>query len=161
VTFTTSVEPREAKAGETVTYKVTAKLDTHWHIFKYKNVKPDEDAESYTVFDFFDPAGLTLRGEWTASREPTKNNQAAAVGSPPIDYFENEVTWSISMVVPPGTEPGKKTLRNQAGFQVCNAGNCSIPGHWTLPDAELTVIPGGALASATAPPASDAGSTTT
>ena len=33
--LTTSVEPAEAKPGETVTFKVTAKLDPGYHIYKY------------------------------------------------------------------------------------------------------------------------------
>ena len=37
--LTTSVEPAEAKPGETVTFKVTAKLDPGAHIYKYSKDK--------------------------------------------------------------------------------------------------------------------------
>ncbi len=52
------------------------------------------------------------------------------------------MTWSIKVKIPAGTKPGKKTLRCQAGYMICSDQNCSIPGQWTLPDAELTVILG-------------------
>ena len=138
-TLTTSVEPKEAKAGETVTYKVTARLNPGWHIFQY--VK-NPDGPGPTWFDFFDPAGLEPFGEWTASKEAHKPDPASKV-APPLDYFEDEVTWSVKLGIPPGTASGKKMLRVQAGYQVCNDKTCSVPGRWTLPDVELTVVPGG------------------
>src|SRR5262249_17906201 len=61
--------------------------------------------------------------------------------------FEDEVTWSIPLLVPAGTEPGKKTLRCQAGYQICDAQTCKFPGRWTLPEVALTVLPGVATAS--------------
>ena len=61
--LTTSVEPAEAKPGETVTFKVTAKLDPGYHIYKYTKEKPMRGAGPvYTTFDFFDTAGLQGRG---------------------------------------------------------------------------------------------------
>lgn len=139
VVLTTSVEPKEAKAGDTVTYKVTAKLNPKWHIYKYAK-KPEEPGPTW--FDVFDPAGLEVAGDWTASKEAHQPDPQAKA-APPLEYYEDEVTWSLKLGVPPGAEPGKRTLRVQAGYQVCNDTNCSIPGQWTLPDVELTVLPGG------------------
>ncbi len=65
---------------------------------------------------------------------------------PFVEFYEDEVTWSIKLKVPDGIEPGKKTLRCQAGYMVCNDKCCSPPGQWTFPDAELTVLPGGGAA---------------
>ncbi len=64
-TFTTSVSPAEAKPGDTVTYKVTAKLDAPWHIYKYSKDQAD-NGPKYTEFDFFDPDGLKVDGDWSA-----------------------------------------------------------------------------------------------
>jgi thiol:disulfide interchange protein DsbD len=138
-TLTASIEPKEAKAGAGVSFKVTAKLSPKWHIYTYAK-KPAEPGPTW--FDFFDPAGFGIMGDWTASKEPHKPDSQAK-GAPPLDYFEDEVTWSIPLVVPPGAEPGKRVLRVQAGYMVCNESNCSIPGQWTLPDVEFTVLPGG------------------
>jgi thiol:disulfide interchange protein len=137
-TFTTSVSPAEAKPGDTVTYKVTAKIDTPWHIYKYAK-EPADNGPKYTEFDFFDPDGLKVDGDWSPSSDPIKKKEPAFPDIPFLEYHEDEVTWSIKLKVPAGTMPGKKTLRCQAGYMICSDQNCSFPGQWTLPDAELTV----------------------
>ncbi len=48
--------------------------------------------------------------------------------------------------MPPGLEPGKKALRVQAGYMVCDDKKCSTPGQWTLPAAEVEILPGGLAA---------------
>ena len=138
--LTTSVEPVEAKPGETVTFKVTAKLDPGFHIYKYS--KTNGPGPVSTSFDFFDTAGLKVEGDWVASREPEKHKDPNFAEVDVVEYHEDEVTWSIKVKIPDGTAPGKKTLRCQARYQVCDAKLCSIPGQWTLPEAVLTVLPG-------------------
>ncbi len=139
VVFTASVEPAEAKPGETVTFKVTAKLDPGFHVYKYS--KTQGPGPINTSFDFFDPAGLKIEGDWTPSREPEKHKDPNFAQVDSVDYHEDDVTWSITLKVPEGTESGKKILRCQVRFQVCDAKLCSIPGQWTLPAAVLTVLP--------------------
>jgi thiol:disulfide interchange protein len=150
VVLTASIDPAEAKVGQVVTYKVTAKTVGKNHIYKYSKQEADVGPK-LTTFDFFDPAGLTPRGDWTASKEPTKKHEDAFKEIPFLEFYEDEVTWSLELVVPPGTEPGKKTLRCQAGYMVCDDKNCSIPGQWTLPDVELTIVPGVVATAAAAP----------
>ena len=140
-TFTTSVIPAEAKPGDTVTYKVTAKVEAPWHIYKYSKTPP-ADGPKYTEFDFFDPAGLKVEGDWTPSVAPIKKKEPAFPDIPFLEYHEDEVTWSIKLQVPAEASPGKKTLRCQVGYMICSDQNCSFPGQWTLPDAELTVTSG-------------------
>ncbi|MBV8557472.1 MAG: hypothetical protein JO116_18070, partial [Planctomycetaceae bacterium] len=148
VRLTASVEPAEARAGETVTYRVTAQLDPGWHIYKYAKVQPDEGPRS-TTFDFCDTAGLKVVGDWTASRPPIQKPEPA-FNNMVLEYYEDEVDWSIRLQVAAGTAPGKKVLRCQVGYQICDASSCKIPGQWTLPDVVLTVLPSGST-SATAP----------
>jgi thiol:disulfide interchange protein len=144
-TLTASVEPSEAKPGETVTFKVTAKLDPGYHIYKYtEKPLPPGSGPVYTTFDFFDTAGLKVEGDWQVSKEPIKHKEPVWPDLPFVEYYEDEVTWSVKLKVPEGTEPGKKTLRCQLGYMICNEKSCSAPGQWTLPDAELTVLPAGA-----------------
>ncbi len=139
--FTTSVTPAQARVGDVVTYKVTARLAHPWHIYKYSKV-PVDNGPKFTTFDFFDPSGLDVQGDWTASREPTRKKEPAFPEIPFLEYYEDDVTWSIKLKVGEGTSPGKKTLRCQAGYMICSDQNCSFPGQWTLPDAELTVLGG-------------------
>jgi thiol:disulfide interchange protein DsbD len=154
--LTTSVEPAEAKPGDSVTFKVTAKLGPGFHIYKYAK-EPKGPGQSpgpvSTTFDFFDTAGLKVEGDWTASKEAEKHKEPAFPDLDFVEFYEDEVTWSIKLRIPPGTEPGKKELRCQAGYQVCNAKSCSFPGQWTVPAAELTVVPGEASGTKAAPAA--------
>ena len=124
--FTASVEPAEARPGATVTFKVTAKLDPGFHVYKYS--KTQGPGPINTSFDFFDPAGLKIEGDWTPSREPEKHKDPNFAQVDSVDYHEDDVTWSIKLKIPEGTEPGKKGLRCQARYQVCDAKLCSIPG---------------------------------
>jgi thiol:disulfide interchange protein len=155
-TFTTSVSPAEAKAGETVSYQVTVKLAPSWHIYKFSTTQPMEGPRN-TEFDFFDLTGLKPAGAWTASHEPIKKKEPAFPNLPFVEYYENEVTWAIALQVPPGTPPGKKVLRNQINYQLCDPNSCKNPFRYTLPEAVLTVLPGGAAA-ASSPPPSEAAS---
>ncbi len=68
VVLSASVEPAEAKAGDVVTYTVTAKVASGWHIYQYKASAKDASARD-TQFDFFDPAGLQAVGDWTSAKK--------------------------------------------------------------------------------------------
>ena len=151
VVMTPSVKPAEARAGETVTYQVSARLQPGWHIYKY-DTKPDGGGPRNTTFDFFETAGLKIKGGWTPSRPPIRKPEPA-FDNMVLSFYEDEVSWSITLEVPAGTAPGEKTLRCQAGYQICDASSCKIPGRWTLPDVVLRVVPGGAAASTSAPAA--------
>ena len=151
VTLTTSVKPDVARAGDTVLYQVTAKLKPGYHIYQYSK-KSAESGPENTQFDFFDTAGLVVAGEWTSSRPAIRKKDEVFPDIEFVEFFEDEITWNISLQVPSGAEPGKRILRSQARYQVCDAVQCSIPGQWTLPDVTLTIEPGGAKAvSAPAP----------
>jgi len=141
--LTTSVSPAEAKPGDTVTFSITAKLDPGYHIYKYSKNK-EQSGPVNTSFDFFDTAGQTIDGDWSASRPPERHKDPNFADVEFVEYYEDEVTWSVKLQVPAATEGGKKVLRCQAGYMVCDAKNCSIPGQWTLPDVVLTITGGGA-----------------
>jgi thiol:disulfide interchange protein DsbD len=136
VKFTASVEPATAKPGDTVVYSVTAKIDPNWHVYKYAKTDPG-DGPMATKFDFFDLSGLKIVGDWTASKEPVSKPEPA-FNNMVVEFYEDEVTWSIKLLVPEGTEAGKKTLRNQINFQVCDPKSCK-QGRITVPRVELTV----------------------
>src|SRR3954452_5885917 len=74
VTATVAVAPAQAKAGETVTYRVTAQVQEPWHIYAYAKTQPAQGPRS-TQFDFYDTAGLQLAGDWTASRAPIRTKE--------------------------------------------------------------------------------------
>jgi thiol:disulfide interchange protein len=137
--LTPSIEPSEAKPGESVTYKVTATVNPGFHIYSYSEVRRPGPVS--TSFDFFDKGGLELVGGWIASRDPIKHKDPNFPEVDVVEYYEGEVTWSVKLKVPGGLSPGKKTLRTQARYMVCDAKTCSLDGRWTLPSVELTVLP--------------------
>jgi thiol:disulfide interchange protein len=141
--LTTSIDPAEARPGKTVTYKVTAKLEPGSHIYNYSKTKKRDAGPVKTTFDFFDTAGLQIVGDWTPSENPVKHKDPNFTDVDFVEYHENEVTWSIKLKIPDNTAPGKKVLRCQAGYMVCDEKHCSIPGQWTLSDVELTVLAAG------------------
>jgi thiol:disulfide interchange protein len=140
VTLSTSIQPTEAKAGDIVTYQVTAKVAPGWHIYQYKP-NPTGEVTRDTYFDFFDTAGLKPVGDWTASKKPIRKAEPA-FNNEILEFYEDEAQWNLRLQVPPGTPPGPKTLRNQISFQICDANSCKPPTHITLPDVTLTVLPG-------------------
>ncbi len=146
--MTTSIVPAEARPGDTVTLKITARLHPGWHV--YTQAKTQEgDGPRKTVFDLFDTGGLEVAGGWKADRKP-ESRAEPAFENQVFEYFEDQVTWSIPLKVPAGIAPGKKVIRCQASYQICNAQSCSFPGRWTLPEATLTVL--GSTAAAAEPP---------
>src|SRR5579871_795332 len=53
--FTPSVNPAEAKPGDTVTFQVEVKLEPGWHLYKLSKVAEDPDGgPRNTTFDLFD-----------------------------------------------------------------------------------------------------------
>jgi thiol:disulfide interchange protein/plastocyanin len=138
--LTTSVKPANAKPGDTVTFMVTATLKPGFHIYKYSKSKEQGPGPANTNFDFFDPAMLRIEGDWTASSPPEKHKDPTFTDVDFVEYHENEVTWSIKLKVPDSATPGKRTLRCQARYMICDAKQCSMLGQWTLPEAVLTVL---------------------
>jgi thiol:disulfide interchange protein DsbD len=140
VTLTASISPGEAQAGGSVTYKVTAKLEPGLHIYAVAKEKDDRPGPIPTSFDFFDPGGLKPTGDWMPDREPVARPEPA-FDNQIVEFFEDEVTWSFKLDVPADALPGTRTLRCQAGYQICNAQSCYPPGRWTLPEVTLNIIP--------------------
>ncbi len=140
--FSTAVEPSTAKAGDAVTLKVTVKLDPGWHIFQHAK-SFDGEGPKPTLFDTFDLAGLVPKGDWTSSQPPIQKKDINFPTLEKVEFFEDEVTWSLPLEVPAGASPGSKVLRVQAGYQTCSNSLCLPPGQWTLPDATLTIESGG------------------
>jgi len=141
-TFTTSVTPAQAKPGDVVIYRVKAKIEAPWHIYKYSATQI-ENGPRFTEFDFFDRAGLTLEKSWTVAPDPTKKREPAFPEIPYLEYHEEEVVWSQQLRVPAQAKPGKVSLRCQIGYMICSDQNCSFPGQWTLPAADLTIVAAG------------------
>ena len=125
-TLSVKVVPAEAKPGDTVKLTVTAEVAPSWHIYAYSKTQPD-DGPRVTQFDLFDPAGLTPKGDWTATPPPLEKKEPAFPSLPFVSFHEGEVTWSIPLAIPADAAPGKKAIRVQAGYQVCSDAELQLP----------------------------------
>ncbi|WP_145269951.1 protein-disulfide reductase DsbD family protein [Tautonia plasticadhaerens] len=150
-TFTTSIEPAEAKPGDSVNYNVSVKLAPTWHIYAYAESIPEGVAAVPTRFDAFGLDGLEKAGEWAASREPHEPEEVSGVLA--YKYYEDEVTWTLPLKVPADAGGGERSVRTQIQFQICDPKSCKPPTRVTLPAAMLTVLasPGGAAAPSAGP----------
>jgi thiol:disulfide interchange protein len=149
VTWTTSVSPANALPGATVTYAVTARVDAPWHIYAFDQQTPEQGPQP-TQFDLFDPAGLAPSDDWTADDPPIKKAEPAFPKLPFVQFHTNQVTWSTKIRIPVDAAPGRRTLRTQVHFQICEPKACKPHTRMTLPDAVLTIKDGDEQANAAA-----------
>ena len=140
--LTAKVVPSDAEPGQKVKLEITAKLNPGYHIWAWDKIQLD-DGPRNTSFDVFDPSGLKPVGDWSASKEPTRKHDPAFDSVKEVAYFEDEVTWSHEFEVPADAAAGKKSVRVQASYMICNAKSCSIFGGWTLPEASFSIKAGG------------------
>jgi thiol:disulfide interchange protein DsbD len=147
--FTTTIEPVEAAPGETVTLKVTAKIDPTWHIYAYAKKQPD-DGPMLTHFDLFDKGGLEPVDDWKPTKDPIRKKDTAFPTIDELSYHEESVTWTLKLKVPDDAKPGKKNVRNQIEFMLCDPNSCLPPARYTLPDATVTIKGKGAKKAAAA-----------
>ncbi len=137
VQFSTSIEPKVAAPGESVTYSVTAKVEEPWHIYAYSPELLSGVTAFPTMFELFDTDGLDVAGEWTPDRpalEPEPGNNVLT-----FDFYEDEITWSVPLKVPNDANAGTKSIYNQVSFMICDDKSCQPLAMKTLDPVVLTV----------------------
>lgn len=145
-TWTTKVEPSVAKPGDIVKFTATAQLQPGWHLYKVAKVPQTDSGPRQTEFDLFQTGGLVVKGDWTPSKDLIRKKEPAFPELEFVEFYSDEVSFSISLEVPANAASGDHKIELQAYYQLCNDQNCSIPGRWTLPAAILTIEGGQAKA---------------
>ena len=149
-TLTASVEPKEARSGR-VGDPPRSRRSSSQRSGTYLPVntttpggpaRPGSTSLTPTGWASW-AAGLGL-AEAGEGHKPDPANKVA----PPFAFYEDEVTWKIKLGFPPCTEPAKKAIPAQDGYHNCNDQTCMVPGQWTLPAVELTVLEGSTIAPA-------------
>ena len=103
------IEPAEARPGQTVTYKLTVKLRTHF--YTYPTVQPDPIiAESRNEIVL--PTEGDLIFVEPVSDPPNAKIKTTKIGaaSGKSSYYPDEVTWEFKAVVSPLASPGEKKI---------------------------------------------------
>lgn len=132
------IEPFEAKPGQTVTYKITIKLNPDFHT--YPTVQLDEKEKSnVSALQFADTPELIFV-------EPVADPPGAKMKIGPeggtLSYYEDEATFEIKAVVAPDAKPGEWSIPpKRVRFTVCDEQNC-VPVSRTNLSAMLKVSTG-------------------
>lgn len=140
--YKAEIEPRQAKPGETVTFKLT--------------VAPKGDAWTYpatvagqlssNTIDPPKPGDLIFVGGVT---DPPGWKEKPSAADPGLTdrYYPDPVTWELKAVVSPKASPGRKTIALGRGTQIqaCNDSGCFYSDLKNPPAAEFEVMAGPAL----------------
>lgn len=137
--LTTYANRKELKPGQTFTYNVKVRLDDGWRIFPFSQEQPLEGGPSFTKFDFFDTGGFKVVSDWHTSTPATAKPLPAFPDRQTVEFYDEEVTWSIRLKVPQAMEAGERTLKCQASYLLMNDKVVTFPGRWTLPDLKVKV----------------------
>lgn len=131
--------PKELKPGQTFTYKVKVRLDDGWQIFSYSPEQPKAGDPFFTTFDFFDTGGFEIASDWHASKPATAKHLPEFPDRETVQFYEEEVTWSIRLKVPQAMEAGERTLKCQASYMIMKHKAAVFPTRYTLPEVRVKV----------------------
>lgn len=118
VEWSGSLQPAEAKPGDTVKLELTATPDAGYHVYR----AAVDDADFSTNF------ALTRRGVLQPSlpipdEEPVTIKNAGGE----VTYHEGEVTWTIEFAVPKDASQGAYPIEGLVAYQACTDSSCLLP----------------------------------
>jgi thiol:disulfide interchange protein DsbD len=138
--LTTYANPkRELKPGQTFTYNVKVHLDDGWRIFPFSPEQPVDGGPVFTKFDLFDTGGFEVVSGWHTSKPATAKHLPAFPDRRTVEFYEDEVTWSIRLKVPQTMNAGERTLKCQASYELVSDKAVTFPGRWALPEVRVKV----------------------
>jgi len=138
-----SVEPKEAKPGQTVTVKLTIELEPGFTI--YATTQTDKLAADFvTAIPYPAPGAVVFVGSVKEPESPVLKAEPA-LGIKALRVFEGKVVFERPAVVSPAAAAGPTPIK-LAGLklQACDDKNC-YSGKPISPEAELKVLPGPAV----------------
>lgn len=117
-TVKATVEPTEAKRGETVTWKLTVEVIPGWHTYPTKQTDPN--AESFVNKITFPKPGDVifvdqLQEPANGIKQPDKDLDIKE-----YTVYEGKVTWTRKFVVSPNAKPGKLTIKVPVKVLACD-----------------------------------------
>lgn len=138
--ITASVEPVQAKPGQTVEFQITIQLNDGY--FTYPTKQPDDNAKSMVnKFVFPKPDQLIFVGE-TVDPSGYISKDEPDLGISDLRTYSGTVKFVRKAVVSPRAKPGDVTVTLDAfKLSVCDAKNC-FPAKTLQPEAKFKVIEG-------------------
>jgi hypothetical protein len=142
-TVEATVEPTEAKPGQTVTLKITVELAGGFHT--YPTRQSDKNASSMVnKIAFPDVAGLIFVGEVIDPTNP-ETKAEPELGIKELKTYSGTIVYERKAVVSPKANSGEQVVKLKAvRLTVCDATNCYPPKTLT-PQARFKVLDGPAV----------------
>jgi hypothetical protein len=138
-----TVEPKEAKPGQTVTVKLTVDLEQGFTL--YATSQTDKNAADFVTTIPFPAAGTVVFVGSIKEPELPVVKAVPELGIRELKAFEGKVVFERPAVVAPTAAAGPTAVKI-AGLklQVCDDKNCYM-GKAISPEASLKVLPGPAV----------------
>jgi hypothetical protein len=135
-----TIEPAEAKPGQTVTFKLTVKLEDSY--YTYPLVQPDKAAANLVnTIAFPKPDVLVFVGDTDDPSDPKKKAELMQ-GIEEMYYYTGTLTYERKAVVNPKAKPGAaKVALEKFLLNVCDKDNC-FPAKKLAPEAMFKVLDG-------------------
>jgi len=142
--FEATVEPTEAKPGQTVTMRFAFDLAPGYTT--YPTVQPEKNAEGMVNRVTYPEAGAVIFVGETIDPPKFSKKEELEVGIKELRYYTGKVVFERKFVVNPTQKPGEITVTVPSfKLMVCDASNC-FPAKSLTPAAKLTVLDGPAVA---------------
>ena len=109
-------------AGESVTLSLTVIPTPPYHVYDYAATDPNTGIKP-TLLVLQAPDGWQVTGPETDGTPVIKEDPSGA----PLIYYEEPVTWALTVVIPPGTAAGEYDLTGGVAYQVCKEDTCDPP----------------------------------
>jgi thiol:disulfide interchange protein len=132
VQWSLSSDVAKAPPGSTVTLRLTAKIDSGWHIYSLTRSSHD-DAPNPTTIALDDAAAV----ESSEIHQPAPIRKADPTLGYEIEEFTGETTFLIEVHLKKDAAPGEIPLTAKARYQACDDRECKRPKNKT---ASFTLI---------------------
>ncbi len=133
-----SVEPSEAKKGQTVTFKLTVQLNDGY--FTYPLSQPEESAKSMINRIVFPKPGTLIFVDSVKDPKNFLTKEEPTLGIFELRTYKGSVTFERKAVVSPNAKSGEaKVSIDSFKLSVCDANNC-FPAKTLQPSATLKIL---------------------
>jgi len=138
-TWSAKAVTASAAPGGTIEVKVTAKINDGWHVYSATVM---EDLPVTTTIEFAEGAPITRKGKVKQPKPVVKHDPNFGVDT---EYFEDNVTFTLTGKVKANAKPGKQKVTVEVTFMACNDRMCLPPTLVELP-IDITIEEGSAVA---------------
>ena len=109
-------------AGDSVAFSLTVIPTPPYHVYDYAATDPNTGIKP-TLLVVQAPQGWQVTGPETVGTPVVKDDPSGL----PLIYYEEPVTWTLTVTIPPGTAAGEYDLAGGVAYQVCKDDTCDPP----------------------------------